>query len=194
MAANKPELPEISFRNSEEFTTWLSKNHASSSGIWLCFAKKNSGIPSISLGEAVEAALCFGWIDGQARRKDERTFFVRYGPRAKRSIWSRINREKIAVLIDQGRMQPAGLREVERAQQDGRWDAAYDSARTATVPPDLQAALDADTAAKAFFATLNAQNRYAILFRLQIVKRPETRVRKIENFVTMLREQRKLYP
>ncbi len=188
------ELPEIMFQSAKAFTAWLAKSHAASTGIWLRFAKKDSGIPSVTAAEAVEAAICFGWIDGQIQKKDAETYLVRYGPRAKRSIWSKINRAKVAGLIEQGRMQPAGLREVERAKQDGRWDAAYDSARTATVPPDLEAALSDDPAARAFFATLSGQNRYAILFRLQTTKTPETRAAKILQFVAMLRERRTIHP
>lgn len=188
------ELPEIGFKSAKVFTNWLRKNHATSTGIWLRFAKKDSGIPSVSAGEAVEIAICFGWIDGQIRKKDAETYVVRYGPRAKRSMWSKINREKVAALTEQGRMEPAGLREVERAQQDGRWEAAYDSARTSTVPPDLEAALAADPAARAFFATLTGTNRYAILHRLQTTKRAETRAAKIQRFVAMLRERRTIYP
>ena len=132
----KPPLPEIAFRNVKTFETWLRRHHAASSGIWLQLAKKDSGIPSVTPTEAVETAICFGWIDGQIRPRDAETYLVRYGPRAKRSIWSKINRGRVAGLVAQGRMQPAGLLEVDRAQQDGRWEAAYDSARTATVPPD----------------------------------------------------------
>lgn len=149
---------------------------------------------SVTPQEAVEAAVCFGWIDGQKQRKDDRTYLVRYGPRAKRSIWSKINRERVPALIEQGRMRPAGLREVARAQQDGRWEAAYDSARTATVPPDLAAVLAGDPVAQKFFAQLNAQSRYAILFRLQTAKLAETRAKRLAQFVIMLREGRKIHP
>jgi len=194
MAIPKPPLPELPFSSEKSFETWLRRNHALCPGIWLQFAKKDSGLASVTATEAVEIAICYGWIDGQIRPRDSQTYLVRYGPRAKRSIWSKINRERVAGLIAKGRMQPAGLLEVERAQADGRWDAAYDSARTATVPPDLAAALEADPHAKAFFATLNALNRYAVLFRLQTAKKPETRARKLERFVAMLREQRKIYP
>lgn len=194
MATAKTDLPERAFHSAQLFTAWLAKNHAICAGIWLCFAKKDSGLASVMPREAVEAAICFGWIDGQIRPKDDRTYLVRYGPRAKRSIWSRINRERVPVLMAQGRMQPAGLREVEQAQQDGRWDAAYDSARTATVPPDLAAALDQDPAAQEFFAKLSGQNRYAILFRLQTAKKAETRARRLAQFVIMLREGRTIHP
>jgi uncharacterized protein YdeI (YjbR/CyaY-like superfamily) len=190
----KVPLEEIAFRRAEVFETWLDRNHASCIGIWLCFAKKDAGVASVLPTEAVDSAICFGWIDGQIRPRDAQTYLVRYGPRARRSIWSRINRDRVARLVTAGRMRPSGLAEVERAQADGRWEAAYDSARTATGPPDLAAALGADAAAAAFFATLNAQNRYAILFRLQTARRPETRARNLERFVAMLREGRTLYP
>jgi uncharacterized protein YdeI (YjbR/CyaY-like superfamily) len=192
--ASFSELPELQFKTAKCFTIWLAKNHAQSSGIWLRFAKKASGIASVSREEAVEAAICFGWIDGQIRPGDHQTYLVRYGPRANRSIWSKLNREKTALLIEQGRMQPAGRLEIERAQADGRWDAAYDPPSTATVPEDLQAALNADPHAKAFFATLDAANRYAILFRLQTAKKAETRVRNLERFIAMLRERRTIHP
>ncbi len=194
MAIPKPPLPELPFPSAKSFETWLRRNHALGPGIWLQFAKKDSGLASVTPTEAVEIAICYGWIDGQIRPRDSQTYLVRYGPRAKRSIWSKINRGRVAGLIAQGRMQPAGLLEVERAQADGRWEAAYDSARTATVPPDLAAALEADPHAKAFFVTLNALNRYAILFRLQTAKQPATRARNLERFAAMLREQRKIYP
>ena len=193
MATAKTDLPEKAFKSAQHFTRWLEKNHAMCAGIWLCFAKKDSGLASVTAQEAIEAAICFGWIDGQIRPKDDRTYLVRYGPRAKRSIWSKINRGRVPALIEQGRMQPAGLREVEQAQQDGRWDAAYDSARTATVPPDLVDALAADPAAQEFFAQLSGQNRYAILFRLQTAKKAETRARRLAQFVIMLREGRTIH-
>ena len=187
-------LPEQAFKSATAFDRWLEKNHEKSAGIWLRFAKKLSGIASVTPTEAVEAAICYGWIDGQIKPRDAETYLVRYGPRGKRSIWSKINRERVGPLLEQGRMRPAGLREVERAQQDGRWEAAYDPARTATVPPDLAAALAADPHAKAFFATLTGSNRYAILHRLQTAKKPETRARRIVQFVAMLRERRTVYP
>ena len=194
MATANTDLSERAFQSAQLFTAWLAKNHATCAGIWLRFAKKDSGLASVTSQEAIEAAICFGWIDGQIRPKDARTDLVRDGPRAKRSIWSKINRGRVPALIEQGRMQPAGLREVEQAKQDGRWDAAYDSARTATVPPDLVAALAADPAAQEFFAQLSGQNRYAILFRLQTAKKAETRARRLAQFVIMLREGRTIHP
>lgn len=193
MAIAKTHLTERAFESAHIFTNWLEANHATCPGIWLCFAKKDSGLASVTPQEAVEAAICFGWIDGQIQRKDDRTYLVRYGPRAKRSIWSKINRERVPALIEQGRMQPVGLREVEQAQQDGRWAAAYDSARNAVVPPDLAAALAGDPAAQQFFAKLSGQNRYAILFRLQTAKKAETRARRLAQFVIMLREGRTIH-
>ena len=144
--------------------------------------------------EALESALCYGWIDGQRNRFDDVWFLQRFTPRRSRSNWSKVNCGKAEQLIEEGRMQPAGLREVERARADGRWDAAYDAPSTATVPPDLQQALDENPAAAAFFATLNSQNRFAILYRIHDAKKPETRARRIEKFVAMLNEGTKVYP
>jgi uncharacterized protein YdeI (YjbR/CyaY-like superfamily) len=149
-------------------------------------AKKGTGVESVTHAEALEVAICFGWIDGQRKALDETYFLQRFTPRRPRSKWSKINRAKATELIERGEMRPAGLEEVERAKADGRWDAAYDSHSTATVPPDLQQALDANPKAKEFFATLNSQNRYAILYRVGDAKRPETRARRIAQFVEML--------
>lgn len=157
-------------------------------------AKKDSGIASVTHAEALEVALCYGWIDGQRKSEDERHFLQRFTPRTARSTWSKINRDKALKLIEEGRMQPAGLAEVERARADGRWEAAYDAQSVATVPPDLQAALDANPKAAAFFAKLDSRNRYAVLFRTQGAKKPETRARRIGRFVEMLAKGEKLYP
>jgi uncharacterized protein YdeI (YjbR/CyaY-like superfamily) len=155
--------------------------------LWVEFAKKGSGIDSVTHDEALDVAICFGWIDGQARRSEDPRFYrQRFTPRRRRSRWSQVNCAKAEALTAAGRMRPAGLAEVERARQDGRWDAAYAPPSTATVPDDLQAALDADPAAAEFFAGLSSQNRYAILYRIQEAKRPETRRRRIEKFVAML--------
>jgi uncharacterized protein YdeI (YjbR/CyaY-like superfamily) len=173
---------------------WLGKHHASAAGVWLRIAKKGCGVASIDHPQALEEALCHGWIDGQ-RKSDDATYFLqRFTPRTARSTWSQINRDKALALVEAGRMQPAGLAEVERAKADGRWDAAYAGARVATVPPDLQAALDANPPAAKFFATLNAQNRYAVLFRTQGAKKPETRARRIAQFVEMLAKGEKIHP
>ncbi len=188
------ELPTIAFATADEWEAWLREHHGSASGVWIRFARKGSGVASVTYMEALHAALCFGWIDGQARSLDEASYVQRFTPRRARSIWSKRNREFATALIESGRMQPAGLREVERAKADGRWDAAYDAPSTATVPDDLRAALDASPDAAAFFETLNAQNRYAILHRIQTAKRAETRARRIETFVAMLAAGEKLHP
>ena len=193
MTAND-DLPIVAFPSRDAWVNWLEAHHDSSSGVWLKIAKKGAGVPSVTYAEAVEVGLCFGWIDGQKAAFDERFFLQRFTPRRAKSIWSRINRDKIEELIARGEMRPAGLREVERAKADGRWDAAYDPQRTMAVPDDLQAALDQNDAARAFFATLTAANRYAILHRIHTAKKPETRARRIAQFVAMLAEGKKLYP
>jgi uncharacterized protein YdeI (YjbR/CyaY-like superfamily) len=179
--------PELSFPSAEAFETWLEEHHADSDGVWIKIAKKGTGIPSVSRGGALDVALCFGWIDGQAKSIDETHYLQKFTPRRDRSRWSKINVGKVAELIEQGAMRPAGHAEIERAKADGRWDAAYDSPRTSTVPPDLQAELDKDPDANAFFEGLSATNRYSILHRLQEAKKPETRARRLEKFVGMLK-------
>jgi uncharacterized protein YdeI (YjbR/CyaY-like superfamily) len=173
---------------------WLKRHHATAAGVWIRMAKKASGIASVDHPEALEVVLCYGWIDGQRKGDGDQHFLQRFTPRTARSTWSKINRDKVLKLIDDGRMQPAGLAEIERARADGRWDAAYDAQSVATVPPDLQAALDANRKAKAFFATLDSRNRFAILFRTQGAKKPETRARRIAQFVEMLAKGEKVYP
>jgi uncharacterized protein YdeI (YjbR/CyaY-like superfamily) len=193
-AAAASDLPTLAFATAAEWEAWLREHHDSAPGVWIKFARKGSGVASVTYMEALHAALCFGWIDGQARGGDAAFYSQRFTPRRARSIWSKRNREFATALISSGRMQPAGLREVERAKADGRWDAAYDAPSTATVPDDLRAALDAAPAAAAFFETLNAQNRYAILHRIQTAKRAETRARRIETFVAMLARRERLHP
>jgi uncharacterized protein YdeI (YjbR/CyaY-like superfamily) len=180
------ELETRAFASAQEWDAWLREHHDTAAGVWIKFARKGSGVESVTYMEALHAALCFGWIDGQARGLDDAFYLQRFTPRRARSIWSKRNRGFATALIESGRMQPAGLREVERAKTDGRWDAAYDAPSTASVPDDLQAALDADPAAAGFFATLSSQNRYAVLHRIQTAKKPETRARRIEQFVAML--------
>jgi len=180
------DLPILAFAKAADWRRWLERQHQTARGLWLKFARKGSGIASVDRTEAVDGALCYGWIDGQGRSLDESYYLVKFTPRGARSIWSKINRVKALALIEQGSMKPAGLAEVERAQRDGRWDAAYDSPRTAAVPDDLAAALKANPRARATFAELNAANRYAILWRLQTAKKAETRARRIERFVDML--------
>jgi uncharacterized protein YdeI (YjbR/CyaY-like superfamily) len=187
-------LPIHQFASQAEWEAWLEANHASAKGVRLKLAKKGAGVETVSYAEAVESALCFGWIDSQMNRFDERFSLQRFTPRGPRSKWSRINRDKAIELQQQGRMRPAGMAEIERAQQDGRWDAAYEGQRTATVPDDLQQELDRNPTAKAFFATLNGANRYAILYRLQDAKKPETRARRLAQFIAMLNEGKKIYP
>lgn len=187
------DLPIVQFESAAEWERWLAEHHDTSPGLWLKLAKAASGVSSVTYSEAVEVALCFGWIDGQVRRLDEQFRLQRFTRRTPRSKWSKINRAKATALIESGRMHPAGLRAIEQAQGDGRWYAAYDSPSTATVPEDLQQALDANEAARTFWSTLNRTNRYAILYSIQDAKRPETRARRIEKFVAMLAEGKKLY-
>ena len=192
--ANDPNREIVSFASQAEWEAWLATRHEESSGVWLKIAKKDAGVDSVSYAEALEVALCYGWIDGQKDTYDDRWWLQRFTPRRPKSKWSKINREKATELIAKGRMTPAGLRQVEQAKADGRWDAAYASARDATIPDDLQRALEQHPAASAFFATLDRQNRYAVLYRIQDAKRPETRARRIAEFVAMLNEGRKIYP
>jgi uncharacterized protein YdeI (YjbR/CyaY-like superfamily) len=192
--SSKSELEILAFPNPKAWEKWLKANHLSSAGLWLQLGKKDSGIPSITYAEALEIAICYGWIDGQKRSHSAETWLQKFTPRGEKSIWSKINREKALALIKSGRMQPAGLTEVERARKDGRWEQAYDSPNAATVPPDLQAALNKSPRAKAFFATLESRNRYAILWRVQTAKKPETRAKRIALFVEMLERGEKLHP
>jgi len=174
------------FKSAKAFEAWLKKHHATSDGLWLQIAKKGADQPSVTYPEAVEIALCWGWIDGQKKALDDQHFLQRFTPRRARSIWSKINVAKVAALIEAGRMQPAGQAQIDAAQADGRWEGAYDSARTSSVPDDLQAALDANPQAKKFFATVNASNRYAVLWRVQTAVKPETRAKRIAQLVEML--------
>ena len=182
------------FKTAAAWERWLARHHASATGIWIKYARKDSGIPSVRYAEAVEAALCYGWIDGQVKSLDEQYYVQKFTPRGTRSIWSKINREKVRMLEEAGRMKPAGAAAVLRARENGQWDAAYDSSRTATVPPDLAAALAKAPAASKLFEKLSGQNRYAILFRLQTAKRAETRSKRIRLFVEQLRRGETIYP
>ena len=191
---SKDERPAIAFANQEAWEKWLKTNHLTSSGVWLRLAKRASGTPSVTYAEAIETALCYGWIDGQKQSHSAEAWLQRFTPRGRKSIWSKINREKALALIESGKMKPAGLAEVDRAKQDGRWEQAYDSPSSATVPADLQAALNKNPRARAFFATLERRNRYAILWRVQTAKKPETRAKRIALFVGMLERGEKLHP
>jgi uncharacterized protein YdeI (YjbR/CyaY-like superfamily) len=187
------DIPVVLFEHQQDWAAWLDKNHAASSGVWLRLAKNASGLKSVSYEEALEVALCYGWIDGQKKSYDKSSWLQKFTPRGVKSIWSKVNRGKAEELIRSGQMKPAGLKAIERAKQDGRWDAAYDSPSSATVPSDFQAQLDRNAQAKAFFATLDSRNRYAILFRIQTAKKAETRTKRIQQFIEMLEKKEKLY-
>jgi len=187
------DLPVLPFASRGELEAWLEQNHAGAAGLWLKIAKKGSGVESVDYPEALELALCFGWIDSQKRGFDEAFFLQRFTPRRPRGKWSQINRAKAEELIAAGAMRPAGLAEVEAAKADGRWDAAYAGQRAATVPEDLRLELDRNKAAAEFFATLDSANRYAILYRLQEAKKPETREKRLRKFIAMLERGEKIH-
>ena len=188
-----PDLPIVPFESKERWADWLAKHHHQSAGIWMKLAKKDSGIRSVTYDEAVEVALCYGWIDGQKKGLDDRYWLQKFTPRGPKSIWSKINTEKVERLIASGEMKPAGLKAVEAARKDGRWDAAYSSQKNMTVPDDFQAALDKTKRAKIFFEKLNSANRYAILFNIETAKKAQTRARRIQKYVEMLEKGEKLY-
>jgi uncharacterized protein YdeI (YjbR/CyaY-like superfamily) len=193
MAAVPDELPILLFATPPDLEAWLEQNHADSAGLWLKIAKKGIEPPSVTYAEALELALCFGWIDSQKRGFDEHYFLQRFTPRRPGGRWSKINRGKAEVLIGAGSMRAPGLAEVEAAQADGRWEAAYEGARSAKVPADLQRELDASPAAAEFFAALDGANRYAILYRLDEAKKPETRQKRLRKFVAMLERGEKIH-
>jgi uncharacterized protein YdeI (YjbR/CyaY-like superfamily) len=182
------------FPRREAWLAWLEANHGTAAGVWLRLAKKESALQSLTYAEALEEALCYGWIDAQKKPESQQAWLQRFTPRRPKSIWSKVNREKAVALIEAGRMQPAGLDQVERARKDGRWEAAYDSPSKAEVPADLEAALARNARAEAFFATLDRANRYAILWRIQTAKKAETRARRIGEFIEMLQKHEKLHP
>lgn len=192
--SSAPDLATLPFATPRDFEKWLAGNHATSRGLWIRIAKNASGIASVKYPEALEVALCWGWIDGQSRRIDETWYVQKFTPRGARSTWSKINCAKATALIAAGKMKPPGLTEIERAKQDGRWARAYDSPSRATVPDDLAAALARNARASAFFAGLDSRNRYAILHRIQTAKKAETRARRITEFVKMMVRREKLYP
>lgn len=187
-------LPILLFEKQKDWATWLTENHSLSPGLWLQLAKKGAVIQSVLYDEAIEVALCFGWIDGQKQARNEQFWLQKFTRRSGKSVWSKINKDKAFALIKAGKMKHAGLQEVERAKSDGRWDAAYDSASKATVPSDFQSALNSNKPANDFFETLDSRNRYAILFRIQTAKKAETRAKKIAQFVQMLEQQEKVHP
>lgn len=189
----KPQDPIRLFAAVADWQAWLDKNHRKSPGFWLRLAKKGGPLCSITYAEALEVALCYGWIDGQKRAESDDAWLQRFLPRTAKSIWSKINREKARALIANGKMKAAGLEAVEAAKKDGRWQAAYESPKSAKVPPDFQSALDASPKAQEFFLKLHSANRYAVLFRIQTVKKAETRARKIREFIAMLERRERIH-
>jgi len=190
----KAGLPIIAFASSAAWEEWLSTQPRKAKGLWLKLAKKDSGVASVSRQEAIDGALCYGWIDGQLDKFDERFWLIRFTPRSRRSKWSKINQVRAQELIEQKRMQAAGLEEVNQAKTDGRWEAAYAPQSKAVVPDDLQTALDDNPRAKRFFSTLDSPNRYAILYRVQDAKKAETRLARIQKYVQMLAKGETIYP
>ncbi|MFT3894027.1 MAG: YdeI/OmpD-associated family protein [Anaerolineales bacterium] len=180
------ELPTLPFESKKKWADWLAKQHNKSTGVWLKIGKKGIGISSVTYEEALDVALCYGWIDGQKKGFDDQFWLQKFTPRGAKSIWSKINTEKAEKLIASGEMKPAGLKAIEAAKQDGRWEAAYHSQKTIGVPEDFLSALEKNKKAKAFFETLKSANRYAFLFRLQTAKKAETREKRIRQFVEML--------
>ena len=191
---NSDTLQVMSFVTQHDWETWLKEHHTDTKGIWLKLAKKAAGTPSVSYAEALDSALCYGWIDGQKATFDDKYWLQKFTPRGARSIWSKVNCDKATALIADGRMQPAGLRQVELARSDGRWEAAYESQSKITIPDDFQRELDKNQRAKEFFSTLDSANRYAVLFRIQTAKKPETRSARIQKFIEMLSQHQKLHP
>lgn len=187
-------LPTLPFETQQEWEAWLAANHVDAPGVWLQIAKRATGTPSVSYAEALDSALCYGWIDGQKASLDDAHWLQKFTPRRARSGWSRVNCAKATALIAAGRMQPAGQQQVDQAKADGRWEAAYDSQSAITVPEDLQRELDAHPAANAFFGTLDSRNRYAILYRIQTAKKAETRAARIQKFVEMLSQGQTIHP
>ena len=188
------DLPMMAFETQREWEAWLEEHHADTPGVWVTMARKGTDISSITHAEALESALCYGWIDGQTASVDSRQWRQKFTPRRPKSIWSRVNCEKATALIANRRMQPAGLRQVELAKSDGRWDAAYEPPSTIAIPDDLQRALDANQTAKDFFGTLDSRNRYAVLFRIHTAKKSATRAGRIEKFIAMLANHEKIHP
>jgi uncharacterized protein YdeI (YjbR/CyaY-like superfamily) len=190
----RDDLPVLAFPSATAWEEWLAGQHETAAGAWLKIAKRGSAETTISYQDALEVAICFGWIDGQKGRLDDDFWIQRFTPRRPSGRWSKINAEKATALIERGRMWPAGLREVDQAKTDGRWAGAYSGQATMEVPADLHEALSANAAAAEFFETISSVNRYAILYRIGSVKRPETRARKIAQYVAMLAEHRTIHP
>ena len=191
--ATGTDIPVRAFKDAAAWESWLAKNQTANDGLWMRIAKKASGKKSITYPEALEIALCYGWIDGLKRPESEATWLQRFVPRRPRSLWSKINREKALGLIAMGKMKPAGLHEIERAKQDGRWDVAYDSPKNAPVHPDFQKALNENPRASEFFKTISKANRYAIIWRLHTARKAETRERLTRTFIEMLEKGKTLH-
>jgi len=191
---NADSLPIMSFETQQDWETWLIEHHTDTKGIWLKIAKKETRIPSVTYSEALDSAICYGWIDGQKASFDDKYWLQKFTPRRQKSIWSKVNCDRATALIAEGRMHPAGLRQVKLAKADGRWESAYESQSKITIPADFQSELDKNQQAKDFFSTLNSVNRYAILFRIQTAKKPETRSARIKKFIEMLAKNEKIYP
>ena len=191
---NSDTIPIMSFETQQDWEVWLKENHTETKGIWLKIAKKGALTPSVSYAEALDSALCYGWIDGQKAAFDDKHWLQKFTPRTAKSIWSKVNCGKAEALIAEGRMQPEGLRQVELAKSDGRWERAYESQSKITIPDDFQSELDKNPKAQDFFNTLDSANRYAFLFRIHAAKKPETRSAKIQKFVEMLEQHQKLHP
>jgi uncharacterized protein YdeI (YjbR/CyaY-like superfamily) len=191
--ATPKELPELFFETQQQWEKWLAKHHMQEDGVWLRMYKKDSKIPSINYAQALEEALCYGWIDGMSKSVDETSFIQKFTPRRPKSIWSERNTKHIARLTAEGKMKPAGIRQVELAKADGRWEKAYATQSEATIPDDFMAALKKNKKATAFFETLNKQNKFAIYFRLQNAKKPETRAKHIVDFIAKLERQEKFH-
>ena len=190
---NQADLEVVSFKTPREFENWLRKNHKTKKGIWLRLFKKASGEKSVTYEEAVNEALCFGWIDGQSNKYDEQSWTQKFTPRRPGSIWAKRNKERIEQLTKEGRMKPAGMAEVEKAKADGRWDKAYAPPGEMTIPADFLKALSRNKKAKAFFDTLNKTNMFAIAFRLHTAKKEETRERRMKVILTMLAKGEKFH-
>lgn len=189
----KPDYEIEVFKTAAEWRQWLDANHATTPGIWIRMYKKATGLPTVTYAEALDDALCYGWIDGLVRSFDEQSYIQKFTPRRKKSTWSKRNTEYIARLTEAGLMMPAGIAEVERAKEDGRWDAAYDMQSAATVPDYFVAELKKHPKAEEFFANLNKSNRFAIVWGLQTAKTDVTRIRRMEKFIAMLNAEKKLY-
>lgn len=193
MADPKKDFPVRAFRSLAEWERWLATNHAKAEGVWVRFFKKDSGVATVSYAEAVEGALIYGWIDSQAKKYDDRSYIQKFTPRRAKSVWSKVNREKVLALVRSGRMKAAGQAAVDAAKSDGRWEAAYDSPKNSVAPADFLKALRADKKAAAFYKTLNRANTYAIEWRIHAAKRPETRTKRIVALVAMLAAGKKLH-